>query len=148
MNPLVIMESDMENAIVFIVARAYASMAKQLKQIGYTGKIKKLVDYNSYTEYSLSPETIQAKYERMRRGAVRLKKIKEQYPNHFYIFCPFATLGDIYYMMSYLPYFLKERNKEKIVVFIIGKAGADVVRMFGKVESQVFTQKEMDETII
>ena len=44
-------------------------------------------------------------------------------------------------------YFLKERNKDKVVVFTIGKASADVVRMFGKVESQVFTQKEMDETI-
>ena len=60
-NPLEITKADMPNSIVFIVARAYASMAKQLKQLGYTGKVKKLVDYNSYAEYSLSQETIQAK---------------------------------------------------------------------------------------
>lgn len=146
-NPIEIIKEDMSKTIVFIVARAYASMAKQLKQMGYTGKIKKLVDYNSYAEYSLSPETIKSKYARMQRGAERLEKIKVQYPDHFRIFCPFAALGDIYYMMSYLPYFLKERKRENVVVFTIGKSGADVVRMFGGVVSVVLTQKEMDETI-
>ena len=146
-SPLEITKADMPNAVVFIVARAYAAMAKQLKQIGFTGKVKKLVDYNSYAEYSLSPETIKSKYARMQRGAERLEKIKVQYPDHFRIFCPFAALGDIYYMMSYLPYFLKEKNREQVVVFTIGKSGADVVRMFGGVVSVVFTQKEMDETI-
>lgn len=146
-NPLEILDENMLNTVVFVVARAYEAMAKQLKQLGYTGNIKKLVDYNSYAEYSLSSETIRSKYERMQRGAKRLENIKLQYPNHFRIFCPFAALGDIYYMMSYLPYFLRERNQTQVVVFTIGNAGTDVVRMFGGVESQVFTQKEMDETI-
>ena len=145
--PNEIVKDDMPNTIVFIVARAYAAMAKQLRELGYTGKVKKLVDYNSYAEYSLSPETIQSKYERMLRGAARLDKIKEQYPNHFRIFCPFAALGDIYYMMSYLPYFIKERNLKQVVVFTIGKAGEDVVHMFGGVITEVLTQREMDETI-
>ena len=146
-SPLEIIKEDMSNSIVFIVARAYAPMAKQLNQLGYTGKIKKLVDYNSYAEYSLAPETIQAKYERMQRGAERLEKMKIQYPKHFFIFCPFAALGDVYYMMSYLPHFLKKRNREQVLVFTIGKACANVVDMFGGVKSKVFTQKEMDETI-
>lgn len=145
--PNEITKDDMSNTIVFIVARAYAAMAKQLKQLGYIGKIKKLVDYNSYAEYSISPETIRSKYERMRRGATRLEGIKEQYPEYFRIFCPFAALGDIYYMMSYLPYFMKNQKLKQVVVFTIGKAGADVVRMFGGVESEVLSQKEMDETI-
>ena len=146
-NPLEITKENTSNTIVFIVARAYAAMAKQLKQMGYTGKIKKLVDYNSYAEYSLSPETIKSKYERMQRGEKHLEKVKEMYPNHFRIFCPFAALGDVYYMMSYLPYFLKERNRGQAIVFTIGKACANVVRMFGGVESSIFTQREMDETI-
>lgn len=146
-NPLEVLKADALNTIVFIVARAYASMAKQLKQIGFTGKVKKLVDYNSYAEYSLSLDTIKSKYARMQRGAERLEKIKEAYPNYFRIFCPFAALGDIYYMMSYLPYFLKERHQKEAVVFTIGKSCADVVRIFGGMESQILTQKEMDETI-
>lgn len=146
-NPLEITQTDMSSSVVFIVARAYASMVKQLKNLGYAGKIKKLVDYNSYADYSLSPETIQEKYERMQRGAERLEKLKECYPTHFCIFCPFAALGDVYYMMSYLPYFLEKRSQTQAVVFTIGKACADVVRMFGGVESQILTQKEMDETI-
>ena len=83
----------------------------------------------------------------MQRGAERLARIKEDYPKHFRIFCPFAALGDVYYMMSYLPYFLEKRERKQAVVFTIGKACADVVRIFGGVEVQVLTQKEMDETI-
>lgn len=146
-SPSKIMEKDTSDVVVFIVARAYASMVKQLKQLGFMGEVKKLVDYNSYAEYSLSPKTIHDKYERMLRGAECLKQFRQQYKNHFFIFCPFAALGDVYYTMSYLPYFLEERNVKQAVVFTIGNACADVVRMFGGVGSKILTQKQMDETI-
>lgn len=146
-SPSKLMEKDTSHVVVFIVARAYASMVKQLRQFGFTGEVEKLVDYNSYAEYSLSPKTIHAKYKRMLRGATHLEQLKQEYKTHFFIFCPFSALGDVYYMMSYLPYFLADRRVKQAVVFTIGNACADVVRMFGGVGSKILTQKQMDETI-
>lgn len=146
-KPDEVLKADADRVLVCIVARAYAAMAKQLKQLGYTGAVKKLVDYNSYAEYSLSPETMQAKKERLARGMKRLEKLKQKYPGCFQIYCPFSALGDVYYAMAYLPYFLEKRNVKKYVVFTIGSACAEVVRMFGAEHVEALSQTEIDETI-
>ena len=50
--PDTILEANTEHTIVLIAARGYSSMAKQLKTFGFTGRIEKLVDYNSYRGYN------------------------------------------------------------------------------------------------
>lgn len=146
-SPTKILDEESKQCIVCIVARAYASMADQLKRLGYKGAIRKLVDYNSYAEYSLSNETIFRMRIRLERGLRRLATIKEKYADYFRLFCPFSALGDIYLMMSYLPYFLQKREIERCVIGVIGDACAEVVRLFGDYQVEVFSQKEMDETI-
>lgn len=139
--------SEKENAIVCIVARAYAAMAAQLRNMSYSGPICKLVDYNSYADYSLEENTIQRMNGRRQRGSTILESFHMKYPDCFHIFCPFSALGDIYIMMSYLPSFMKKRGIEKCVVGVIGNGCAKVVRLFGSYPVEVFSQKEMDETI-
>ena len=146
-HPRQILVENAQNTIVCIAARAYAAMTKQLNQIGYKGAVRKLVDYNSFAEYSLSEDTIVRMTARMERGKIILDDLKQKYTDYFRIFCPFSALGDVYIMMSYLPYFLEKREKEKCVVCVVGNACAKVVRIFGAYPAEVYQQKDMDEMI-
>lgn len=146
-SPEQIMHAKTDATIVLIVARAYAAMAEQLNRMGYNGQIRKLVDYNSFAEYSLSEETIARMKKREERGKVVMDFFSKRHPEAFKFLCPFSALGDIYIMMSYLPYFLKKRNIEKCVIAVVGKACAQVVKLFGEYEVESFSQKDMDEML-
>lgn len=145
--PREILEEDTQNMIVCIVARAYAAMVSQLERLGYKGMIRKLVDYNSYADYSLTEETVSRMTLRRQRGSVLLAEMKEKYPGCFCFLCPFSALGDIYIMMSYLPHYMQKHGIEQCVIGVIGNACAQVVRLFGFCSVEVFSQKNMDETI-
>ena len=140
-------ERPEEESIVLITSRFYAAMLQQLREIGYDGPVRKVIDYNTYAEYSLSPETISRKQQRLERGMVLLRQIQERHPDCFTILCPFSALGDIYFTMSYLPHFMKKRGLGKCVVGVIGKACGQVVRLFGHYPVEVLVQKDMDEMI-
>lgn len=139
--PYEIMREQPSQVLVCIVARAYAAMADQLKRMGYTGQIRKLVDYNSYAEYSLSQDTLDRKWKRVERGIELLQKLKKRYPDSFQILCPFSALGDTYFMMSYLPHFLRKRGIKKCGINVVGKACAEVARLFGTDAVEVYAQR-------
>lgn len=142
-----VLENNTERTIVCIAVRHYAAMSDQLKRFGYKGQIRKLVDYNSYADYSLSGDTVCRMKLRAERGKEQLTRLNNDYPEYLKILCPFAALGDIYLMMSYLPYYLEKRNVKKCVISVIGNACAEVVKLFGQYAVEFFSQKEMDETI-
>lgn len=142
-----VLEDNKKSTIVLIVSRAYASMSEQLRKMGFKGSIEKLIDYNSYSEYSLTEETITKMKARVEAGIILLNKIEKKYNGYFKIFCPFAALGDICFTMAYLPYFMKKRNIEKCVICVIGNACEQVVRLYGNYPVEVFNQKNIDETI-
>lgn len=146
-DPQTVLAEPPGQAVVCIAARAFAEMADQLKRLGYTGPIHKLVEYNSYAEYSLSEATISDKKARVEAGIRLLEEMEQSYPGCFRILCPFSALGDIYIMMSYLPHFLQKRNIETCVVAVVGRACAEVVRLFGAYEAVSFPQQDMDRLI-
>lgn len=146
-RPEVIVDDYDSNALVCIVARAGAAMEMQLKQAGFKGKIEKLIVYNSYAEYSFSEDTVLRKQARLKRGIELLKKQKEKYSGVYRIYCPFSALGDVYYMMSYLPYFLANQGVSSYVVFTVGVSCEKVVEMFGADKTESLSQLEMDESI-
>lgn len=146
-SPENILKEDAKQTMVCIAARAYEAMAQQLNDLGYAGQVHKLVDYNSYAEYSLSEDAIAYKRVRVERGIGIVEQLEKKYPKNFKILCPFSALGDIYIMMSYLPYFLQNRGIKNCVITVIGRACAQVVKMFGDYSVEVFSQKEMDEVI-
>ena len=145
--PKDVLSGNQNNAIVLIVARAYAAMADQLNRLGFKGQVRKLVDYNSFAEYSLSDETIVRMKKREERGEAILNDFSTRHPGCFKFLCPFSALGDIYIMMSYLPHFMKKRNIEKCVIAVVGNACAQVVKLFGNYDVESFSQKNMDEMI-
>lgn len=136
-----------DNTVVCIAARAYEAMARQLRNLGYMGRVEKLADYNSYAEYSLSENTVGRKIERLKRGLRLLEAAKAKYPGCFRLYCPFAALGDVYYMMSYLPYYLEKRGITQYAVFTVGRSCAQVAFMFGAENVEALSQRDMDEQI-
>lgn len=133
--------------IVCVAARAYASMLDQLRRIGYQDPVYQLVNYNSYAEYSLAEDTIIRMRGRMEQGRQLLCSLEREFEGYFRILCPFPALGDVYIMMSYLPYFLEKRQIRKCVVGVIGNACAQVVELFGAQKVKVFSQEGMDKTV-
>ena len=152
-----------DNAVILIVSRFYEQMAAQMRGLGFTGRIEKLTDYNTYAEYSLSPDTLIRKSERLKRGIERLKEIKSSYPGHFIVFCPFPALGDIYFCMSYLKPYLdsigcgkndavgssdnSDKSYNGCLVCVVGNAQKQVAELFDYAEVLKLDQKEMDEAI-
>ena len=136
-----------KDAIVLIVSRFYEQMALQLRELGFLGDIEKLTDYNSYAEYSLSPDTLMRKSERLRRGINRLRSLKRDYPGYFIVLCPFPALGDVYFCMSYLQHYLKLNGYEKCIVCVVGNAVKQVAELFGYADVLQLSQNDIDEII-
>ncbi len=148
-RPAEVVGSGNENSVVLIATRFYESMRAQLLELGYKGRILKVVDYNTYSEYSLSEDTISRKMNRVQKGREALDELRRKYPDTFIIFCPFAALGDIYFCMSYLPHFMEKRNIEKALVCVVGKGCLKTAGLFeipGVVVSS-FGQKILDEMV-
>lgn len=146
-SPCEVMKNPGRDTLVCVAARAYAAMSEQLSRIGYKGEIRKMVSYDTYTVYSLSETTVLKMEKRLERGLRHLEKQKKKYRECFRVYCPFSALGDVYYAMSYLQYFLEKKSIRQCVVFTIGSSCADVAEMFGIGYVEALSQIEMDESI-
>jgi hypothetical protein len=136
------------DSVVLITSRFYSSMQKQLRLLGYTGPIRKLIDYNTYADYSLLEDTIERMTSRERHGEALLEELVKEYPGYFKMFCPFNAIGDIYFMISYYPAFARRRGIEKVVFCVVRQTLADVIHMFDENYCvKVYEQKELDAMI-
>lgn len=140
-------DDQKEKSVVLITSRFYASMQQQLRRIGYRGPIRKVIDYNTYAEYSLSEDTITRMQKREQHGYEMLSELTETYPEHFRVFCPFNALGDIYFMISYWESFARNRGIHKTVFCVPSKVLVDVIRIFGDYTVAVYDQKDLDAMI-
>ena len=145
--PQAILAGGSEQTVVCIVARAYAEMAEQLIRLGYGGKIYKLADYNSYAEYSLSEQIIARRRKRVEEGILLLRGMAQEYPDCFRILCPFSALGDVYFAMSYLSCFMRNKGIGKCLVCVVGRACAEVVRLFDGYKVLNLAQEDMDKAV-
>jgi len=136
-----------DDSMVLITSRFYASMQSQLRKIGYTGLVRKLIDFNTYADYSLSDDTIHRMTKRERDGEKFLASYRIKYADSFMVFFPFEALGDVYYAMSYWETYAKEKCIERVVFFVCSKAQAQVIRMFGGYAVEVCEQKKLDAMI-
>lgn len=140
-------DNPKDDSIVLITSRFYASMLKQLRELGYEGPVRKLIDYNTYAEYSLSEDTIARMTAREKHGEELLNSLSAKYPGYFKTFCPFNALGDIYFMMSYWGAFAKSRNIGYAVFGVSNSVLIDVIHMFGDYPVEIYEQKELDAMI-
>jgi len=136
-----------DESIVLIASRFYASMNKQLRELGYDGPIKKLIDFNTFSEYSLTEESIKKMKARELSGEEVLMTLSNRYYGYFKVFFPFNALGDVYLAMSYWYAFAKVRNIEQVVFCVSSKVLANVINLFGNYNVEVFGQKTLDSMI-
>ena len=135
------------NSLVLVVSRFFESMSAQLRELGYQGEIVKVVEYNSFEEYSLSDDAIKGKTERMLRGAATLRGIREQYPKHHLVICPNCALGDVYWACAYLPAYCIKEKIEHVVVIVVGDGCRQVAEMFGHENIVMLDSTKMDELV-
>ena len=136
-----------EDAVILIVSRFYEQMASQMRGMGFAGRIEKLTDYNTYAEYSLAPDALIRKSERLSRGLVELKGIKSEHSGYYIVFCPFSALGDVYFCMSYLKSYLNMVGREKCLVCVVGNPQKQVVELFSYADVLKLDRKDMDEVV-
>ena len=146
-SPADFASEGMGGAIVLIVTRFYEAMNRQLRNLGFEGQVCKLIDYNSYADYSLSEDSISRMSARMQHGREVLKKISTDHPGAFKVFCPYSSLGDVYYCMSFLPAFLKKRGKTKAVICVYSKSCADTASVFESYGIEILSHEDLDAAV-
>ena len=145
--PQEIRKYNASDSIVLIAARFYAEMAAQLGRLGYDGEVLRVVEYDSFSEYSLSDETFGRRVERMRRGANTLEQIRGKYPSQHMVVCPNNALGDVYWAMAFLPAYLGKRGIYETALITVGDGCRQVAEMFGEGDIVSVAQAEMDELV-
>ncbi|MCQ2522904.1 MAG: hypothetical protein MJ123_01080 [Lachnospiraceae bacterium] len=140
-------KSDEKNSVVLVVSRFYETMAKQLRGLGYKGRIEKIVNYNTYSDYSLSDETLNRMIGREQSGERLIKELESKYQNAFKVFFPFNALGDVYIAMSYWYAFAKLKGIVNPVFCVPSKALKEVVLLFGNFQVEVYNQENLDSMV-
>ena len=147
MSPSVMSEEDSNQSIVLIAVRFYSAMKRQLREIGYDGEVLKLIEYESFSEYSLDENTIARRVERAERGRNHLLKMRDGEEDYLTVYCPFTSLGDVFYAMAYLPHYLRKQEYNGCKVLVLSTACANIVGMFGFENICIIPRVDMEEMI-
>ena len=135
-----------EKAIILIATRFFEQMAAQLRNLGFYGRIEKLIDYYASAEYSLSDEVMERKTQHILIGKKTLAKIRKQYPKEHLVICPLNAIGDVYVTLTYLPEYLKKNNFLTYVVIVNGRGCYQVAEMFQST-AIMLNDMQMDELV-
>jgi hypothetical protein len=137
-----------ENSMVLIASRYFSDMAAQLKRLGYSGEVIRLTDYDSFTEYSLTEDTLRQKTERAARGAATLTQIRTQFsPGSLLVICPYDALGDVYWAMAFLPAYCNSHHIGRRVVAVVGSGCRQTAGLFNESRVVTLSQAQMDELV-
>ena len=147
MPPAKVMSYDQDKCLVLIASRAYEAMKENLADLGYQGRVIRTVDYNTFVEYSLSEDTVKRKYARVQRGISVLKDVKQKAQTEILIVCPYNALGDVYYAMAYLPYYLKDKNIKSYTVAVTGETCKIIAKLFTDMYVLTLDRNSMDELV-
>jgi hypothetical protein len=119
-------------------------MSAQLRRFGYDGEIVRVVEYDSFAEYSLSDETLECRISRTRCGARTLAKIRIMHPNQHLVVCPNDALGDVYWAMAFLPAYREKHGIGEFSVVVTGDGCGQVAELFGTEHIVTLGSAEMD----
>lgn len=132
--------------VVLISSPHFEVMRDQLRALGFEGEILRIVGNNVYTTLPTTEEEHVVK-ARAAYGVSLLADIRTRFPRHHLVLCPFDGLGDVYWLMSYLPAFCAENGIEQAAAVVVGRGCEQVVRLSGHSAAAVLTPQEMDDLI-
>lgn len=139
-----------ENSIVLIASRFFHPMRGQLLDLGYDGEIVETVEYNSFQAFSLEEGVFDQKKQRVLQGYQHLEALKQEFSEHFFVLCPHQALGDVYWVMSYLPAYCEKHQSESMkntVILTVGNACKKVANLFTQGAVIALDQKKMDALV-
>lgn len=146
-SPEIIQNFTSENSIVLIANRYFAEMARQLRKLGYDGEILQVIEFDSFTEFSLDEDTLERKKQRVFRGAAILEKIRAEFPALHLVICPYNALGDVYNTLAFLPEYLKKNAIPNYAVITVEGACSQIPELFGAFNIASLAQNDMDEFV-
>ncbi len=132
-------------SIVLIASRFYHPMCKQLRQLSYQGEVVETVEYNSFQAFSTEQSVFEQKKQRVLEGYHLWQQLEAQFPQHFFVLCPHQALGDVYWIMSYLPAYCQKHNIHSLAVVTVGTACGSVAKLFGYEGVLSLEQRQMDQ---
>lgn len=135
-----------DHAVILIATRFFEQMSAQLRQLKYSGRIEKLIDYHSSAEYSLSGDTLKRKMERVLEGRDILKEIRLEFSKEHLVICPLNAIGDVYVSMMFLPEYLNRNKLPAAVAIVNGNGCHQVANMFG-ISAIAFGDAQMDALV-
>ncbi|MCA1984219.1 hypothetical protein [Nocardioides nematodiphilus] len=132
--------------VVLISSPHFEVMRDQLRALGFEGEILRIVGSDVHTMLPTAEEEHVVK-ARASYGASLLADIRARFPRQHLVLCPFNGLGDVYWLMSYLPAFCAENGIEQAAAVVVGRGSEQVVRLSGVDTAAVLTYQEMEDLI-
>lgn len=137
-----ILTDSPEKTIIMIASSAYEPMKSQCIRMGYN-HVKKMVDYNTFSEFSLEDEVFQNKKGRVLRGYRIWEGIQERHVRSYFILCPYGAMGDVYQALLYLPYFMEQNCIREATIIVQGNACRQTAELF-----EIGAVEELDKSVI
>lgn len=132
--------------VVLISSPHFGVMRDQLRALGFEGEIVRIAGREAQVSLPSTEEEHVVK-ARASYGGSLLTDIRTRFPKHHLVLCPFDGLGDVYWLMSYLPAFCAENGIEQAAAVVAGRGSEQVVRSAGVDVAAVLTYQEMDDLI-
>ena len=132
-----------KNIIILIASRYFNEMKQQLLDMGYLeDQIYQMIKYQVYdTELSSIEENI----NESKKGLEVYKKLRKEFGvDKKIIMCPYAGLGDIYFISRYINQYCEIHYIDNFVLTVIGNTSKKISQMFGIENIKVLTQIESD----
>ncbi|WGL51907.1 hypothetical protein P5P86_18380 [Nocardioides sp. BP30] len=132
--------------VVLISSPHFGVMRDQLRALGFEGEIVRILGREAQVSLPSTEEEHVVK-ARASYGASLLRDIRTRFAKHHLVLCPFDGLGDVYWLMSYLPAFCAENRIGQAAAVVAGRGSEQVVRTAGVDVAAVLTPQEMDDLI-
>lgn len=145
--PEVLDAADASQCVVLIAARAHASMAAQLKRMGFGGRVFEVAQADTFSEFSLAEDVWRSRLQRARRGADTLARIRSTLPAAHLVICPYNAMGDVYQALSFLPAYCQKRRLSETAVLVTGRACAQTAELFEIKNIVELDETQMDELV-
>ncbi len=132
-----------ENIIILIASRYFKEMKQQLLDMGYLeDQIYQMIKYQVYdTKLSSIEENI----TESKKGLEVYKRLREEFgATKKIIMCPYAGLGDAYFISRYIDKYCEVHFIDNFVLTVIGNTSRKIAQMFGIENIKVLTQMESD----
>lgn len=146
-SPEEIVNYKKEESIVLIITKFFGAMEEQLRALGYEGEIVEVVAFQSFQRFSTEEAVFSQKKDRVTQGYELLQGMFQQAPEDFFVICPFAALGDVYWALSYLPSYCDAQGISSCRIVVVGNGCREVAWMFGYDKIEVLDQKNMDSLV-